>query len=246
MKKMICILFFLCIILNQKMITQASDYQVNNTLTKSDLCYAGSSSNYDYDYGYSDILNDDDLENISETYSSTTNNQNNYSIITIFVIIGIYIIQGCVFGFATQSIIENKGYHDNWFWWGFFFGFIALLVALSKPELRNSNVAEQSILHNVAEEARDNYIMKEGGWECAFCHKKNDRVVFTCICGKSKDDTTEKIRQEKKVQMEQQQAAKNTSESYTIELLQQYKNLLDSGVLTQEEFDTKKKQLLEK
>ncbi len=43
------------------------------------------------------------------------------------------IIVGCIFGFATNAIIRNKGYQENWFWWGFFFGFIAMLVALSKP-----------------------------------------------------------------------------------------------------------------
>lgn len=45
-----------------------------------------------------------------------------------------WIITGSIFGFATNAIIKNKGYRENWFWWGFFFGFIAMLVAMSKPE----------------------------------------------------------------------------------------------------------------
>ena len=45
-----------------------------------------------------------------------------------------WIITGSIFGFATNAIIRNKGYQENWFWWGFFFGLIAMLVALSKPE----------------------------------------------------------------------------------------------------------------
>ncbi len=53
----------------------------------------------------------------------------------MFVFLIVYIIQGSIFGFATKKIIENKGYSENWFWWGFFFGFIAMLVALAKPEL---------------------------------------------------------------------------------------------------------------
>lgn len=36
----------------------------------------------------------------------------------IWVIIG-GIIGGVIWGFATQAVIENKGYYDNWFWWGF-------------------------------------------------------------------------------------------------------------------------------
>ena len=61
----------------------------------------------------------------------------------MLIAIIILIIQGLVFGFATQSIIENKGYYENWFWCGFFFGILAVLVALSKPESRaydSSNV----------------------------------------------------------------------------------------------------------
>ena len=45
-----------------------------------------------------------------------------------------FIIWGVVWGFATDAIIKNKGYDDNWFWWGFFFGFIATIVAVTKPE----------------------------------------------------------------------------------------------------------------
>lgn len=45
----------------------------------------------------------------------------------------IWAVQGAIWGFATNKIVENKGYDENWFWWGFFFGLIALLVALSKP-----------------------------------------------------------------------------------------------------------------
>ena len=45
-----------------------------------------------------------------------------------------FIIWGVVWGFATDAVIKNKGYDDNWFWWGFFFGFIATIVAATKPE----------------------------------------------------------------------------------------------------------------
>ena len=47
-----------------------------------------------------------------------------------------FIIWGVVWGYATKAVINNKGYDDNWFWWGFFFGFIALIVALTKPEYK--------------------------------------------------------------------------------------------------------------
>lgn len=46
----------------------------------------------------------------------------------------ITIVLAVIFGFATKIVIENKGYDDNWFWWGFFFGIIALIVACAKPQ----------------------------------------------------------------------------------------------------------------
>ena len=47
-----------------------------------------------------------------------------------FIGILVAIIMGC----ATQQIIKGKGYTENWFWWGFFFGLIAVIVALLKEE----------------------------------------------------------------------------------------------------------------
>lgn len=44
------------------------------------------------------------------------------------------IIQGIIFGVVTNLIIKNKGYKENWFWWGFFFSFFAVIVAATKPE----------------------------------------------------------------------------------------------------------------
>ncbi len=48
-----------------------------------------------------------------------------------------YVILGVIWGFAVNAVVQNKGYDENWFWWGFFFGFIALIVALTKPDNQN-------------------------------------------------------------------------------------------------------------
>ena len=53
-----------------------------------------------------------------------------FMIIVIYLII--YCIQGSIWGWAVNKIVENKDYRENWFWWGFFFGIIALIVALTK------------------------------------------------------------------------------------------------------------------
>lgn len=47
-------------------------------------------------------------------------------------------IWGVVWGMVTNKIIENKGYNENWFWWGFFFSWIAAIVAATKPQINES------------------------------------------------------------------------------------------------------------
>ncbi|SES41854.1 hypothetical protein SAMN04487884_14614 [Butyrivibrio fibrisolvens] len=51
----------------------------------------------------------------------------------------IIILVKCIYGYATKEIIKGKGYAENWFWWGFFFGLIALVVALCKEDIRNKD-----------------------------------------------------------------------------------------------------------
>lgn len=58
------------------------------------------------------------------------------------VVLIVGIVQGIIWGIATDKIIENKGYKENWFWWGFFFSFFAVIVALTKPDVNNSKPLE--------------------------------------------------------------------------------------------------------
>lgn len=34
-------------------------------------------------------------------------------------IIVYWIIGGVIWGIVCNKVIENKGYRENWFWWGF-------------------------------------------------------------------------------------------------------------------------------
>ena len=47
------------------------------------------------------------------------------------------LIIGLIWGIVVQKVVENRGYNENWFIWGFFFHIFALIVALTKP---NRNV----------------------------------------------------------------------------------------------------------
>lgn len=155
-----------------------------------------------------------------------------------------YIITGVIFGVATNKIIENKGYDDNWFWWGFFFGIIALLVALSKSDNHYAN-QQYDHIRETSNEIRKQDIIASGGWKCYFCHSLNEYYVTTCSCGKSKEDTERQIKEVALLKQNRQRVKENAdNENNTIALLQQYKNLLDSGTITQEEFEQKKQSLL--
>lgn len=100
----------------------------------------------------------------------------------LMIIITAAVVWGVIWGYASKAVIKGKGYDkktaDSWTWWGFFFGIIAFLVAMSKPAYNAPSASSpRSNISNADE-------------------------------------------------------------------LIKYKSLLDSGVITQEEFDAKKKELL--
>lgn len=106
------------------------------------------------------------------------------------------IIWGVIWGFATNAVLKNKGYDDNWFWWGFFFWFIALIVAATKPENRgystSNNTSYNSVLSEMASESeaqRRNSSRSSDTWQCYKCNRVNQKYVTTCVCGVSKADS---------------------------------------------------------
>lgn len=138
-------------------------------------------------------------------------------------------ICGMIFGFATDSVISNKGYDENWFWWGFFFGWIALVVALAKPQKERYTRSPE-----VSAAYYDNKLMKNNGWICAKCQKTNPHYTGTCSCGNTKNNN-----EQTKLEIE-----KRKLETDKIEAIKKYKELFESGVITQEEYEAKKNQLL--
>ena len=156
---------------------------------------------------------------------SSRNSDGYGDVILYWILIIIFaIIFSCVWGYVVQKIIYNKGYADDWFWWGFFFGIIALLAALS----RSDNVNRYStFVHSKSEEAD---MLSRGGWKCNNCNKVLANYVGSCSCGNTRDNNEKK-------------EIVNTPNDAITEI-ERYKGLLDKGIITQEEFDAKKKQLL--
>ena len=195
------------------------------------------------------------------------------------------IIWGIIWGCATNAIIHNKGYDENWFWWGFFFSIIAVIVAATKPENRSrydsSSDSGTSYLgynysnHNSYPTSSSTYygVNRTAGpneWKCNKCGRINPNYTGTCACGTSKYDLEEEQRKIKEAQEEAKRiaeeekaakeaekiAAKMAKESKSAEeikehqeiananAIKEYKKLLDEGIISPEEFDAKKKQLL--
>lgn len=151
------------------------------------------------------------------------------------------VVNGLIWGFATQKVIENKGYEENWFWWGFFFGLIALIVACTKSErVRVESYSSRSFYNNGTGSTHEERILNEGGWKCS-CGKVQASYVSSCSCGRNRHELARAQYEREQEAARKQAEADAQSKAAAI---REYKALVDSGVITQEEFEAKKKQLL--
>ena len=106
------------------------------------------------------------------------------TVLLVYLIFFVVLIaQGCVWGWAVNKVVKNRGYDENWFWWGFFFGLIALIVALTKPQ-------------NTYDQYKSTVTYENGANSDKFAEVKK------------------------------------------------YKELMDAGIITEEEFDKKKSEIL--
>ena len=175
----------------------------------------------------------------------------------MFVDLIIAIIHGLIFGFVTKSVIEDKGYDDNWFWWGFFFGLIALIVACAKPRnidysyfySRSSQLTYtgyqpslSSNLGDAAAKVHNEQLLANGGWKCS-CGEVQASYVSSCSCGKSKSEV-KAVEFKKKQEEEEKKQAEIMDEHGKVSAIREYKELMDAGIISQEEFEANKKQLL--
>lgn len=151
----------------------------------------------------------------------------------MFLIYFVLGMLGCIlWGVVTREIIYNKGYSDNWFWWGFFFGIFALLVAFSKPQIDTSVELKKELDEKNVQ--RENNLIKNGGWQCKKCGKIHPAYTGTCGCGNTKEQN--------KGLNDPHVSSSNSNTNF--DEIKKYKDLLDNGVITQEEFNIKKKELL--
>lgn len=96
----------------------------------------------------------------------------------------------------------------------------------------------------------------DGGWRCSNCGKVHYSYETSCSCGKSIFDSASIVKKKEAViptideTLEENsmntvgQKDNTNTELSPFDVIRKYKELLDEGIITQEEFDTKKKQLL--
>lgn len=117
--------------------------------------------------------------------------------------------------------------------------------AIDSANTRRINDIERSV-HN-------EQLLASGGWECS-CGRVQADYVSTCSCGKNKREVLraqlEKGQEEKRqVESKEQEMVKkyteNMDERNKVTAIKEYKELMDAGIISPEEFEAKKKQLLD-
>ena len=184
------------------------------------------------------------------------------------------IVNGLIWGAVSKAIIGGKGYDEatqgSYYWIGFFLGFIGLILALAKPQnttpvnavqgYNNTSLFSESPTNSSSAKAKT-----EDTWKCYFCGRSNSMMSSGCICGKTKVESKRKEREEKSRPLTNPNLPPNPNRISgspapitvnksanpsgnnaldNIEIIKKYKELLDIGAITQEDYDKKKSELL--
>lgn len=158
----------------------------------------------------------------------------------------IWLIVSCLFGLATIRINESKGYYGG-FWWGFFLGWLGVIVILCKHDNTRSYYRESEAdraLSSYAAEKSPQRLVREDDWRCPECKRINASYVTTCICGTPKNYKKEKVQNasNEKLKSAPHEKLQNASKADEIG---KFKKLLDEGAITQEEYDRMKSRILQ-
>lgn len=156
------------------------------------------------------------------------------------------VVMGCIFGAISKHINESKGYYGG-FAWGFWLGIIGIIVVAVKPNINvnNSYCGDDEYtmrMKNYSQEKHNNETLAAGGWTCTKCGAINPKYLTTCNCGMFKGENERYLEKSKEEAQKQETIKKELDNA---EMLLKLKKMLDEGIITQEEFDEKKKQLLQ-
>ena len=153
-----------------------------------------------------------------------------------------FIIGGFIWGAIVQATIERKNIEEDWFWWGFFFGPIAFLVASTQPQNDTYNYMDSDFLTKKKDAYKTETKAANGfsHWECKKCGRINYPYVGTCACG-----ATNTVKILAKKELTSNTTPNNKFAFSPADEIAKYKRLLDEGAITEEEYNAKKKKLLD-
>ena len=162
-------------------------------------------------------------------------------LLSIAISIGI----SCIFGAITKAINENKGYYGG-FAWGFWLGWIGIIVVACRQPAYYYQIPKESIIRPVGNTSNEptfhpDMPVPENAWKCS-CGRHHPQYVSSCVCGLNKREALlPKPAENTDTQVTN---IEHVDEYKNIAILKEYKALLDTGVITQEEFEVKKKAIL--
>ena len=109
-----------------------------------------------------------------------------HPVLQFFLTIIVSVLVGCLWGAATFTINQNKGYWNNGFWWGFWLGWIGLVVVLCKSDNHYSyysSSVDKNFPSDQPHPAIASQPVPNGGWRCE-CGRVHAAYVSSCACGR--------------------------------------------------------------
>ena len=168
------------------------------------------------------------------------------------------IIYSILWASVCMVVSKNKGYEyeaDKWFAIGFLLGVFGFLMVISKPTMINTNDNQApglkySNLHseNVRPQSSSNYYYprpeKADTWVCN-CGARNRIGENYCHrCGSSQFPKAKAASVNVNTAVSENGRSSDAKQKSVAEQTSGYKAMFDSGLITEEEFTAKKKQIL--
>ncbi|SDB36978.1 Short C-terminal domain-containing protein [Ruminococcaceae bacterium FB2012] len=176
------------------------------------------------------------------------------------------LLWGIVWGACTRQNVIDKGYDSvgAYFLLGFFLGFIGFIIAYAKPDIKKEEQERmmREIYYNSryqSQPQQPQYQAPTNDWRCTCgamnkdyetschrCGKEISEVTWSCSCGmRNQKNAAFCEKCGKPNTTPETQPAKATLNADNVQdELKKYKEMLDDGLITEEEFAAKKKQLL--
>ena len=151
-------------------------------------------------------------------------------------IIGILVclIIGVICGNICVRISLKRGMNGG-FWWGFFLWIIGIIIVALRPN------------DQAGMTAKDRQLLEKGGWICGNCGMVHASYDSFCVCGASRRDAATTQQRNAAVHNSYIAQPRNSEQPdfSQADEISKFKELLDRKIISQEEFEAKKRQLLD-